>query len=336
MNIGSHYKLQHFIPWTKRNIFKILLISIAPTVLYTVFDIKWIAIPWAIIALVGVGAAFIAGFRNTQTYNRLWEARQIWGAIVNDSRTWGLMVKDFITSTGTDDSPEVKEAHKRLIYRHIAWLTTLRHQLRKPQVWENQNKPYFKEFSKFYTVPEWETDLEDDLKPYLSEDDLQYVLGKKNRATQLLSLQSSDLKQLKKQSLLEEFPYVNMENVLKDFFTHQGKAERIKNFPYPRQFTSVSLYFIWLLAILIPFGLLEPLSKLGEYGTWLTIPFSVMIGWVFTSLEQVGESTENPFEGGANDIPMASLSRTIEIDLREMLEETDLPPAIQAQNNIVM
>ena len=69
---------------------------------------------------------------------------------------------------------------------------------------------------------------------------------------------------------------------------------------------------------------------------WLVIPFSVLISWVYTSLEQVGESTENPFEGSANDVPISQMSRTIEIDLREMLGETDLPPAITATNNIIL
>ncbi|MDG3582887.1 bestrophin family protein [Galbibacter pacificus] len=337
MNTGSHYKIHHFIPWTRRNIFRLLIIATIPTVIYAIFDIDWIAIPWTIIGLVGIGATFITGFRNTQTYNRLWEARMIWGAIVNDSRTWGVMVKDFIVGGNkTEENEDIKAIHKRLVYRHIAWLTALRHQLRKPQAWENQNKPYFKEYLKHYKVPEWETSIQDDLKPYLSQQDLNYVMAKKNRATQVLSLQSADLKRIRQQRLIEAYPYVSIEVMLKDFFTHQGKAERIKNFPYPRQFTSISLYFIWLLVILIPFGLLEPLSKLGEYGVWLNIPFSVIVGWVFTSLEQVGESTENPFEGGANDIPMAALSRTIEIDLREMLEETNLPPAAEAINKILM
>jgi len=170
MNTGSHYKIHHFIPWTKINILKLLIIATIPTVIYGFYDINWITIPWPIISLVGVGAAFIAGFRNTQTYNRLWEARMIWGAIVNDSRAWGIMIKDFIVdSNQTEVSEEITTIHKRLIYRHIAWLTALRHQLRKPQVWENQNKSHFKEYLKHYKVPEWETSLQVDLKPYLSK-----------------------------------------------------------------------------------------------------------------------------------------------------------------------
>jgi ion channel-forming bestrophin family protein len=69
---------------------------------------------------------------------------------------------------------------------------------------------------------------------------------------------------------------------------------------------------------------------------WLVIPFSVLISWVYTSLEQVGESTENPFEGNANDVPISQMSRAVEIDIREMLGEVDLPQALQPQNNIVL
>jgi putative membrane protein len=335
MHTGSHYKIGTFLLWTRHSIYWLLAIAIIPTVLYEVFHLRWIAIPWVPVALVGTAAAFIAGFKNTQTYNRLWEARMIWGAIVNDSRTWGIMAKDFVVDTGQQHT-HLKSIHKRLIYRHLAWLTALRFQLRQSRPWENMNKSYAKEFRKQYSIPEWETRLEDELQPFLSESDLNYVLSKKNRATQLLSLQSADLKELKQKGYISDFPYVNMESVLKDFYGHQGKAERIKNFPYPRQFASINLFFINLLAILLPFGMLNEFGKLGTYGVWFTIPFSVLVGWVFTSLEQVGESTENPFEGGANDIPMAALTRTIEIDLRDMLDEVDLPEPLSPTNHILM
>src|SRR5690606_25200418 len=118
------------------------------------------------------------------------------------------------------------------------------------------------------------------------------------------------------------------------------KCERIKNFPYPRQFSSINIYFTNLLCIFLPLGFIGEFSKLtekfGENIIWLTIPFSIILGWVFLVLEQIGESTENPFEGSANDVPITQISRTIEIDLREMLSETDLPPAIQPTNNIVL
>lgn len=334
MHTGSHYRLKEFLLWTRHSILVLSAIAFIPTFLYEVAGWKWLGIPWVPVALIGTAAAFIAGFRNNATYDRMWEARKIWGAIVNSSRTWGIMVKDYIR----DNDPETeKDLHRTLIYRHIAWLTALRFQLRIPKNWENvHNKKYNREYRKKYPVAEWETDLTEELKPYLSENDRQYILGKTNRATQLIALQSRHLKELNRNGRLDTLCLVEMENILKDFYVFQGQGERIKNFPYPRQFASINLFFIRLLVWMLPFGMLHEFDKLGPYWVWLTIPFSVVVGWVFTSLEQVGESTENPFEGSANDIPMAALSRTIEIDLRDMLDETELPPAIEAVNNILM
>jgi putative membrane protein len=90
------------------------------------------------------------------------------------------------------------------------------------------------------------------------------------------------------------------------------------------------------LVLTLPFGILNEFQKIGNEFVWLSIPFSVIVSWVFTSMEKVGEATENPFEGGANDIPIAALSRNIEIDLRDMLNEQDLPEPITPINNILM
>lgn len=338
MNISSHYKLQHFIPWTKHNIVKMLLLSIFPTLLFLYLGWHWLAIPWVPVALIGTATAFISGFKNTQTYNRTWEARQIYGAIINSSRTFGVMTKDFVrTGNPTQDA----QLQKEIIYRHFAWLTALRFQLREVKGWENvKTKAYNLDYLKYYSVPEWETKLEDELKPFLSEDELKHILSTKNRATQILAKQSQELKKLNQQGIIGDFNYVSFENQIKDLYDQQGKCERIKNFPYPRQFSSINLYFTNILCLLLPLGFIGELSKnidkFGEWIIWLTIPLSVLVGWIFLVLEQIGESTENPFEGNANDIPITQISRNIEIDLREILGETDLPPAIQAQNNILM
>ncbi|MBC7893542.1 MAG: multidrug transporter [Sphingobacteriaceae bacterium] len=329
MHTGKKYRVGEFLLWTRRNVYWLLVVAAVPTVLYEGLGWKWLAIPWTTVAMLGTATAFIVGFKNNATYNRTWEARQIWGSIVNSSRTWGIMVRDFVR---TDDG----EIHRQLIYRHIAWLTALRFQLRESRNWENTAKPYNAEYLKFYTIPERESKLEEELKPYLSPEEQTYILGKKNRATQLIALQSKHLRQLEEQGLLENYRYIEMETVLGAFYEHQGKSERIKNFPYPRQFASINMYFIRLFAVLLPFGLFAEFEKFGEHGVWLVIPFSTLISWVFTSLEQVGESTENPFEGSPNDIPITSMSRTIEIDLRDMLDEKDLPPALQPVNNILM
>lgn len=338
MNISSHYKLVHFIPWTRVKIYKMLILSIVPTALFYFLDIKWLAIPWVPVALLGTATAFISGFKNTQTYNRSWEARQIYGAIINNSRALGIMVKDFIR---TEDKGLEKQLHQQIIYRHFAWLTALRFQLRETKSWENvTTKSYNKEYLKHYKVPEWESNLDEELKTFLNEDERQYILSTKNRATQIIALQSSQLRKLNEEEKLTGFNYGLLESHLKELYDQQGKCERIKNFPYPRQFSSINLYFTNALCLLLPLGFIGEISKMiekfGQSIIWLVVPFSVLLGWVFLVLEQIGESTENPFEGNANDIPITQISRNIEIDLREMLGEKDLPPVIAAHNNIVL
>lgn len=338
MHAGQRYTLKEFLLWTRRDIYILVVFATIPTVLLFFFHWQWLAIPWVPIALVGTAAAFIVGFRNTQTYNRLWEARQIYGAIVNTSRAWGIMVKDCIGSPGTDPKSGV---HQQMIYRHIAWLTALRYQLRENRAWENaRSKPSYIEYGRLYRVEEWETKLDEALRPFLSEEDLQYVLNRKNRATHIIGLQSAQLKALKVQGHIDPLDYVELEQLLVNLYEQQGKCERLKNFPYPRQFATINQMFIRLFVCLIPFGTLGEFSKLsdklGSWIIWLAIPFSVIISWVFMAMEKIGESTENPFEGSANDVPITAMSRTIEIDLREMLGEQDLPPALAPVNNILM
>lgn len=311
-----------------------LFISALPTVLFCFAGWKWLAVPWVPVALVGTAAAFIAGFRNTQTYNRLWEARQIWGAIVNSSRTWGIMVKDFVRSP---DKAEEKELHRQLVYRHLAWLTALRFQLRESRSWEHvRTKSYNREYLKYYKVPEWESDLGEELKNFLNDSERGIILGKKNRAAQIIALQSTQIRALNEKGGIADLNYVAMVQLLKDLYDQQGKSERIKNFPYPRQFASISIYFVYVLTFLLPLGFLNEFSKLGEPFIWLTIPFSVLVGWVFLVLEQIGENTENPFEGNANDVPVTSMSRAIEIDLKDMLGEENLPAPLTPVHHILM
>jgi putative membrane protein len=332
MHAGRRFSLLEVIYWTRRDIFVFTILASIPTALYYFLEVKWLVIPWVAIGLIGTAAAFLVGFKNTQTYNRLWEARQIWGSIINSSRSWGIMAKDTVNA----DKKEIST----LIYRHIAWLTALRYQMREKRVWENMELKSNAEYARFYKIPERETPLEEELKKYMSEDERLYVLSKKNRATQIISLQSKHLKQLRDSGKLSGFDFIELERMLTTLYDHQGKSERIKNFPYPRQFATVNQMFIRLFICMLPFGILQEFAKLtkdlGENFIWVTVPCSLIVGWVFHVMERIGESTENPFEGGANDVPISNISRTIEIDLREMLDESDIPPAITPINNILL
>jgi putative membrane protein len=332
MHSGRRFTLKEVIFWTRRDIYFFTVVATIPTALYYFFDARWFIIPWVAIALIGTAAAFVVGFKNTQTYNRLWEARQIWGSIINSSRAWGILIKDTVRS----DKKEIQT----LIYRHLAWVTALRYQMREARAWENMNLKSNVEYSHFYKIPERETKLEEELKKFLSPDEMNYILGKKNRATQIISLQSSHLKQLREAQKVSELDFIELEKMLVALYDHQGRSERIKNFPYPRQFATINQMFIRLFVAILPLGFLQEFGKIsndvGELFIWVTIPCSVIVGWVFYIMERIGESTENPFEGGANDVPISSISRTIEIDLRDMMDEKDLPSPLVPENNILL
>lgn len=335
MNAGKKYTLSEFIYWTRRHIYKLLILSAIPTVLYFL-GWKFLSITWVPIAMLGTAVAFIVGFKNNASYSRLWEARQIYGAIINDSRSFGVKVRDFL---GGKNDPEVTS----IFYRHFAWLTALRYQLRESRLWENMDQKNNIEYlNTYFSIPEREIGLEDELKKYLSEAELSYLLSKKNRATQSLALQSETINSLHKKGKLSDFQQQQLQTNLSLFYEHQGKAERIKNFPYPRNFSSITTILLYAFVILVPYGLLKEFDAMGK-GTflegctiWLNIPFATMLTWVFVSLDLVGESSVNPFEGNANDVPITQISRTIEIDMRDMLDETDLPAPITPKNNIVM
>jgi putative membrane protein len=212
-------------------------------------------------------------------------------------------------------------------------MTALRHAMRDSKPWETvvQEKTN-KEWSKIVKPPEWESTIEEDLKPYISSLEMDYVLSKNNKQTALLYLQSKHLRQLKENGLIWEFSFLQLESILQELFTLQGQSERIKNFPYPRQFATLNHYFMWVFVMLLPLAIVPQFAEIGNdivdlqpiFGKlfiWLSIPFYVIVAWIFHTMERIGRTGENPFEGSANDVPISTIARGIEIDLRQNLGE---------------
>ena len=335
MHTGKSYKLLEFLDWTRRDIYVLIILGVVPVVAYQIGNAKWVGIPWTVVALLGTATAFIVGFKNVQTYNRTWEARQIWGDLISSSRAWGMLSRDSF-----DNADKSKE----LVYRHLAWLTALRYQLRERRAWEATRKAHNAEYLRYYSVPEMQTALETELAKYLPDVELTETLGAGNKPTQIMSLQSKSIKGLLDSQVIVMTQFVDMQRAIRDFLLLQGRCERIKDFPYPRQFATINSFFTKLFCFLLPFGLLREFDSLNQSVAgvikgnmvWLVIPFSVLISWMYTSLERVGESTESPFEGNPNDVPISQMCRTAEIDLREMLGETNCPPPLEPRNNIVL
>lgn len=326
--------------WTRFETMWFILIISAWASAYYFLDLAWLTIPWTPMALIGTAVAFVIGFQNNSVYGRIWEARKIWGGIVNSSRTFGVFVQDMVTNehTQTEVPKEVLQAEiKTLTYRHIAWMTALRHSMRQTKKWETTSQQTTNQ-EWGIAPPEKRTSLEEDLKPYLSEEDLKYVMSKKNRQTAVLYLQSHHLRKLKEQGIIWEFSFLELEGLIEELFTLQGKSERIKNFPYPRQYASLNHYFMWLLLMLLPMALVPQFMEIGAkvstnypsigpLFTWFSIPIYTAVAWIFHTMERIGRTGENPFEGTSNDVPISTISRGIEIDLRQNLGEAleDIP-----------
>jgi len=309
------------------------------------FEIITIIIPWLPVSVIGTAVAFYVGFKNNQAYDRMWEARKIWGGIINDSRTWGMMVDGYVTNFFANkekSKTEIHEIKKRLIYRHIAWIYAHRSQLLVPTPWESQSPIDQKGKPTDYQRKKFGIGLVDDeitrteLNLFLPESEHKRLIANVNTATQIINEQSRDLTKLREEGIIDDFRHVELENILRTFYQLQGKNERIKKFPLPRQYAHMSRIFVGIFLLLLPFSMIPELLKLGDWALWISIPLCALIDWVYVMMEIVGENTANPFQGLIYDIPMMALCRTIEIDLREMLGESDLPPSINATNGVLM
>jgi len=338
MQAGRRYSLRQTLYWGKKYIIIFIIADAIPVLLYHFLELSWLSIPWQPISLIGIAVAFYLGFKNNSSYERLWEARKIWGGIVNASRSFTVMARDFIHNEGSNvvlKDAELNIIRKRLVYRHIAWLHALSIELRKVMNWEHQggrDRWFRKEFDMEYDPKKLEK-----LKDYLSEEDYAYVMQKGNKPSHLLSLQTKDLMEQRINGPLEHFRHLEMQNMITELYTLQGQSERIKNFPFPRQYATVNYFFVVLFIILLPFGMLNVfVNQPVGWLVWLSIPFSVIGSWVFWTMEMIGDYSENPFEGLYNDVPIASMATGIEIDIRQMLDEEDLPEPMKPETEYQM
>ena len=320
---GHRFSFRRTLWWTRHSLTFVTLYATAVAVTYYVSGWKWLAMPWQPVGLLGVALAFYLGFKNNSAYDRLWEARKIWGGIVNASRSFAVMARDFVMHPDKGD-----ELRKELVHRHVAWLHMLAVELRKITPWEHQGEESTSTRQMLGTAVT-EEDAKAVLQEYVSDEEAEYLLGKGNRSSHLLSMQSRRMIELREDGTIEHFRHLAMQDLITEFYTLQGKAERIKKFPLPRQWVSATAYCIFLFLLLLPFSMLDVFSR--GYSEWMifgAVPATVVCFWIFWLMDRVGEYSENPFEGLHNDVPIRNMARGIERDIRQMLDEEDLPPAI--------
>jgi putative membrane protein len=330
MYVGRSYKLIDFALWSRRSVIYMVVVSGLAVAAYRLPGIAGFSVPWSVVLVLGTTVSLVAGFKNSQVLTRSGEALQAFTQIIASSRMWSNFCRDFL------DAPTARQ----LIYRHIAWMTALRFSLRRPMPWESMGKAANIEYRRRYRIQEDTGSLAGDLQPLLAEQ-AGKVLESPQPAIALLEMQSVQVNALLKDAKIPPQIYGELTKLIRDFHDQQARCDRIKNNPYPRQYAIVSSMFVMIFCTLLPFGVVPVFADMGKLGgvlgtlgIWLTIPFSTLLGWAYMSLDQVGESSANPFEGNANDVPISQICRDIEIELRAGLGEADLPKPLLPVNDI--
>jgi putative membrane protein len=263
--------------------------------------LQWAALEQIPLSLFGSAIGVILAFRNSSSYARWWEARTLWGTIVNNSRSWGRLVTTTMRATPPD--AEFMEKRKRLVYLQIAWVHAVRQHLRK-------------------------LDPLADVKHVLTAEDVEDLEGQNNVPAAIQQKQALLLREGLDRGWIDMAQWHAMNQSLDDLVDAQGGAERIKNTPMPRQYDYLPQLCAQMFCFLLP---LTMVSSLG----WFTPLGSTLVGFIFLTLDKIGRDLEDPFDNTIHDIPLTSITRVIEINLRQMLGETELPPPEQPVNDVL-
>lgn len=269
--------------------YEMIYITIIGILAYTVtrsFEDVIPPLPIAIPAFLGTAISVILSFKLNQSYDRWWEARKIWGSIVNDSRNLTLQLQSFL-------SDDQEETVKTIVYRQIAWCYCLGRTLRglDPLV---------------------------GLQSYLSQEDMTKLLTDHNKPLGIIQLNTSDIARLKQAEKLDTFYHVQVNNTIVSLTNSMGMAERIKNTVFPATYRLFLRFFIFLFVVALS------ISLSGVQG-YFEIPLLLIISLAFFLLEKTATHLQDPFSNKPTDTPVTSIARVIEINLKQMISDDNIP-----------
>lgn len=276
------------------------LASLAVFLAHRYIGLKY-ALPFSVAAILGSALAIFIAFRNNTAYGRWWEARTLWGTIVNSSRVLGRLIITFTDSHRHQANYEEGRSEnfkKEMLYLSIAWAHALRLHLRGEGSWQQ-------------------------LKHLLTEEEFSVFLRVHHKPNHLHMLFGRKLYTAMANGTLGGFDSFQVEGQLLALANAQGGCERIKNTPLLRQYDYFTRIFLYVFIVILPFSLVGDFSRAGIDS--LMVPVSLVIVFVFAIIGKVGEVNEDPFENRITDVPLTAICNTIERDLREMLGEQDLP-----------
>jgi putative membrane protein len=288
------------------SLFSLLAWDLVIVFFYQILRWKWVGSSAIPLGSFGTIVGLIVGFRNTSAYGRWWEARTLWGGIVNRSRTFARQVITTMSPerAGTSlEKAEITAAQRGLVLHQVAYVHALRQQLRG-------------------------LDPVSAVAHLVPNEDMAVLAREKNVALTLQTRMSAMLVAARRRGWLDEWQWQAIDQNLVSIMDAQGGAERIKNTPMPQQFDFFPRLFVQIYCLMLPVGMVESLG-------WFTPLGSTLVGFMFLALERIGRVLEDPFENEIHDVSMTAITTTIEINLRQMLGETELPAPEQPLNGIL-
>jgi len=252
--------------------------------------------------LAGTVGVFLA-FRFNEAYGRWWEARILWGGMVNASRTFARQVLSYVPA----DEPGGEALRRELVRGQIAYVNALRGSLRRQ-------------------------DAAAEAAPFLTPEARSELVGARNLPTQLVARQSRLLARRVASDTAGAIMLSRLDATLAEITSLQGGMERIKNTAFPDHVLYMSRLLVWVVALLVCLAFIDPVEVVYA----LEFVAVLMIVLSFKLLVQLGEELNDPFENRENDTPMTALCRIIEIDLRQMLGETELPEPMEPVDGVLL
>jgi putative membrane protein len=250
----------------------------AVTITYYLLPFRAPSLP---LTIFGTVLALFLGFRSNSAYARWWEARTLWGAMINASRSLSRATRNFLPD------PDAVELKREIVKRQIAYVNALRCQLRRQPIGEDVTK-------------------------FLTEEDKGKALARTNPANGLLDSTGRRIAIARGKGWIDSIQQTQMEAVLVDIANAQGGMERIKNTPLPVQYRYLPTIFTHIFCIALPIGLVESLGFATPLG-------STVAGLMFLAVLRIGDDLVDPFADSVHDNPLTAMCRTIEIDLLQSI-----------------
>jgi putative membrane protein len=280
-------------------------LDIAVAAAYVFAGWKWLALPDVPLSIFGGVIGLIAGFRNASAYARWWEARTVWGGIVNSSRSLAREVLTMITAPEASGASqrELSNIKRKLVLFQIAYVHALRNHLRGTLPWP-------------------------DLIGLISEQEMEDLKTQNNVPLAIQQNMACMVAHCYRQGWIDDMRWVSLDRTLGILMDCQGASERIKNTPMPVMYDLFIRLFVNIYCLLLPLGMVSILGLWTPFG-------STLVGLVFLALDKIGRDLETPFENLPHDISLTAISTTIEINLKQMIGEHEIPEPVAAADGVL-